>query len=324
MNNANYVVCAPTPPNSPNSYQTAVALQQNSVWDRLEAYLLKDAVLVFLSTLKEGTKKTYSTSLRCLAKHKFINPEITLQGFALVNHNDVIDAIKCFSEWSEATRQARCGCYISLTRFLYRRTNGLIKRCVPCKEGVNQTFRKVRDKVKTPALTRQQWEEVITIMSVASLRDTTIARLMLQGAKRIQEVLNLKFEDIDIENREITFNQSKSKVEKKVVITYPRYVIDDLIKLCPDKTGLVFTTRTGKPVLHKQIYNTFLRVGRQANLPFPLTPHVMRASAITYLKLNGYSTDDIMKISGHASPQMVEAYNKATQKDNVSKKVNLV
>lgn len=323
----NYLVVPPTPPNSPvlsNNYQTAIALQQNSVWNKLEVYLLSNAIVVFLSTLNLSTKKTYSSGLNVLARKKFINPKMSLQEFALVNHNDVIDSIKCFTEWSEATQQARCGCYISFTTFLNRRTNGLIKRCVPCKEGVNKTFKKIRNKVKTNALTRPQWESVLSIMSVKSLRDTTIARLMLQGAKRIQEVLNLDFKDVDIENREITFSQSKSKVEKRITITYPAYIFEDLVKLCPSKEGLVFTTRNNKKIYHRTIYSVFLRVGIQANLPFRLTPHVMRASAITYLKSNGYTTDEIMRISGHASSQMVEAYNKESQKDNISRKVNLI
>ena len=325
MNKDNYFVVSYEPKiPEKNDYQTALAVQQNSVWEKLDQYVLSDAIVVFLSTLKPGTKKSYSSGLNVLGKYKFIDPKTSLQEFALVNHNDVIDSVKCFTQWSEASRQARCGCYIALTTFLNRRTNGLIKRCFPCKEGVNKTFRKIRAKVKTDALSRPQWESVLSIMSVASLRDTTIARLMLQGAKRIQEVLNLEFKDVDIENREITFRQSKSSVERRITITYPSYIFDDLIKLCPRKEGLVFTTRNGKKIYHKTIYLTFIRVGVQANLPFRLTPHCFRASAITYLKSNGYTTDQIMKISGHASSQMVEAYNKDSQRDNISKKVNLV
>jgi integrase len=147
---------------------------------------------------------------------------------------------------------------------------------------------------------------------------------MLQGAKRIGEVLSLKWEQVDMQNREINFIQSKSTTKKIITIAYPPYVFSDLAKLCPTKEGFVFTTRTKRPVTHKQIYIVLRKVGVQAGLPFPLTPHCFRASAITYLKGSGYSDSQIQVISGHASNQMVNSYDKSTQKDNISRKISLV
>ena len=307
-----------------DSYEKKNSLVENSVWNRLGGHVLRDAVNVWLSTLKQGTRKAYTSGINVLTKNGFLDLGMPLQEFAFVNHNNVIDGIKCFEGWSESTRQARCGLYISLTTFLSRRTNGLIRRAIPCKEGNNKTFFRVREKVTTEALSRPQWEEVLKILSVWSLRATTICRLMLQGAKRISEVLDLEWTQVDLMNREINFKQAKNTTEKIVSVTYPQYVFDDLIKLCPTKQGLVFTTRSGKRISHKQIYCVLRRVGVQACLPFSLSPHCFRASAITYLSLNGYSDTEIQKISGHSSLQMLRAYDKNDQRANLSKKVNLV
>ncbi len=306
------------------SYQNTENLIQEETWSSLGGYTLGEAVKVWLSTLKPATRQSYTYGVNALAKYNFLDLDVSLQEVAFFNHNNIIDGIKNHRPWAEATRQARAGLYIALTGFLSRRSNGLIKKAMPSKEGTSRTFYKIRHKVATPALTRSQWEECLAILSVASLRDATICRLMLQGAKRVGEVLSLMFSQVDLDNREINFIQSKSQTAKIITIAYPPYIFDDLVKLCPSKEGLVFTTKTKKQVSHKHIYSVLKRVGVQANLPFPLTPHCFRASAITYLKGSGYSSSQIQLISGHASNQMVDSYDKSSQKDNISKKITLV
>jgi integrase len=91
-----------------------------------------------------------------------------------------------------------------------------------------------------------------------------------------------------------------------------------------DRQGLVFITRFGKPVDLRQLAITFAQAGQQANIPFKVTPHVLRASTVTYLKQQGFSDSDIMRVTGHASSELVYAYDKNSRADNASKKVSLV
>ena len=90
------------------------------------------------------------------------------------------------------------------------------------------------------------------------------------------------------------------------------------------REGLVFVTRSGKPVLITQIAITFAKAGEKAGIDFKVSPHTLRASAVTYLKQQGFRDTDIMKITGHASSEMVYAYDKSERADNPSKKVSLV
>jgi len=90
------------------------------------------------------------------------------------------------------------------------------------------------------------------------------------------------------------------------------------------RKGLVFITRTGNNLLTKQVANTFAMAGNRAEVPFRVTPHVLRASCVTYLKKMGMSDTDIMKVTGHADAEMVAAYDKSARADNASKKVNLI
>ena len=250
---------------------------------------------------------------------------MTLQAFALVNHEAVIDRIKLIHEWTECTRQSRAACYISFTRFLDRRSQGMIKRAQPNREGHSKTFFKVYDKVKTLAMTQSQWVLFLENLEEFSPRECLIAKLILQGGKRANEVLSLQTQHIDWARGKIVFEQSKTKgMKKSTVITYPQSVLDKLKAYLGDRSGIVFITRTGKPIMMTRLAQTFAKAGKIAGIPFKVTPHVLRTSTVTYLKQQGFQDTDIMKVTGHASSAMVCAYDKTAQEVNASEKVQLV
>ena len=138
-------------------------------------------------------------------------------------------------------------------------------------------------------------------------------------------MLSLRTNQINWDDREITFSQSKTKgAKKETVITYPESVMSELKKLVGDREGYVFVSKKGNPITLNQVANTFAKAGKLAGIPFKVTPHVLRASAVTYLKQQGFSDSDIQKVTGHASSEMVNAYDKSSRADNASKKVSLV
>jgi integrase len=307
------------------THEQALHLKKEAVWKNLADITVKQAVKEWLATLKSITAKNYVSGIKQLAHYKLIDMKISLQLFALINHDAIIDQIKILPTLSECSKQARAACYISFTRFLSRRTQGVIPKATPSREGVSKTFYRVRDKVATEAMTRAQWSDFLDELNKINPRDCLIAKIILQGGKRLSEVLTLTIDKIDFTKREITFRQSKTKgYEKETVITYPQTILDELKAYIDNRTGLVFVTSKFKPIMPNQLAVTFEKAGINSNAPFKVTPHVLRASAITYLKISGYSDSDIMKISGHASSAMVNAYDKSDRAQNISKKVSLV
>lgn len=251
---------------------------------------------------------------------------MNLQAFALVNHEVIIDRIKLIPEWSECSRQAWTACYISFTRFLSRRTQGMISRAIPNKESGGKTFFRVYQKVQTEAMTQAQWLQFFEALEEISPREYLIAKIILQGGKSVSEVLTMKIEQIDFARRKIIFKQSKTKgLIKETVITYPESIMDKLRSyLCERKEGFVFISRFRKPIDLRWVAAMFAKAGKQAGLPFKITPHVLRASTVTYLKKQGFADSDIMKIIGHANSAMVLAYDKSSREDNASEKIWLV
>lgn len=313
--------------NSQNTYSfdEIMKMKNQLKWENLGNIDISTAIVLWLDSFPEVTQKNYQSSMNMLVELGFLDPTMTLQKFSLMNHESVIDEIKKLKKWSEGTRQVRAASYISFTGFLSRRTEGLVRKAVPSREGVNKTFYKVREKVATNALSRAQWIKFLGELQEINPRDSLIAKLMLQGGKRVKELLSLEVEQINFEEGSIRFVQSKTKgLYKEIVVHYPKEVMELLFDYIGDRKGFVFVTRNGNRIYPMQLSRTFSKAGEKAEIPFKVTPHVLRASFITYLKGQGFSESEIMKVSGHASVDMVSSYDKSSQKDNLSKNVSLI
>lgn len=307
------------------TFEQAKRLKEEKAWRDISLVSVDEAKDEWLQTLPRLTAKNYASGINFLSAKGILNLELNLQAFALVNQDAVIDIIKSLEGVSECTKQARAACFISFTRFLSRRTEGLIKRAVPCREGTIKTFGKVREKVKTNAMSHKEWSAFLRELDKINRRDCLIAKLILQGGKRISEVLSLSTDQIDFDTREITYMQSKTRgYHKETVITYPQSVITDLKTYLYDRSGHVFITISGRPVVPTQLSFTFALAGKRAKIPFKVSPHVLRASTVTYLKREGFADSEIMKVTGHASAEMVHAYDKSERSNNPTRFVNLI
>ncbi|MES2274235.1 MAG: tyrosine-type recombinase/integrase, partial [Chlamydiota bacterium] len=72
------------------------------------------------------------------------------------------------------------------------------------------------------------------------------------------------------------------------------------------------------------LYRVFAGARIDAGIPFTVHPHVLRASAITYLSAQGFAADQIMRVSGHADAKLVRYYDKTPIEQNPSRDVSLI
>jgi integrase len=308
----------------------ALSQRDESIWAGLAQISLLDAASHFINTLSGHTKRTYQTALdkifHLFIDLKLFDPSNSLQIFSLSNLEFLLDEVRSKIEGSEATKQARAAAFIGLTRYLQRATGGIVRRVVPKREKNNPTFRKIRDTATTKAMNKAQWTIFLSALKRISFRDYLVAKTILQGAKRVSEVLFVRIEQINWASNQITFKQLKSsEVEKYTIITYPPSFIDELRDYVGDrKKGYIFLTRNGKHLSQPHLYRVFSAAGFQAGLSFTVHPHVLRASAITYLSANGFAADQILRVSGHADTKLVRYYDKTPIEHNPSRDVSLI
>ena len=306
--------------------QQAVELRDEVLWRTLSNIPLSEAVSQFLVNFGEHTQRSYANSFEAFFKLGILHPTMNLQALSLMNLEGVVDMIRERIKGSEATKQARCASFISFTAFLNRKTSGMIRKAIPSKEKATKTFAKIRNTATTEALSERQWILFIEALKALNYRDHLIAKATLQGAKRIDEVLSSKISQINWDKRTITFKQSKAEaLEKTTVISYPENFISELKEYIGNKKeGYIFTTRLDKKVTQQHIYRSFVLTGIRAGLSIKVTPHTLRATGITMLASKGFSTDQILKISGHADSRYVTYYDKTSFEDNISKEVSLI
>ena len=320
------------------TYKDAKNLKTEVEWRNLAQRPVREGIELWLAQQTPLTQRNYASGMRQLARFGYIDLDMSLQAFALVNFENVLAHLKTdnITTWSQCTRQARCACYISFTGFLNGKYPHIFRKAVPCKSGGENSkiFYKVHKQVASNAMTKQQWTIFLQELDKISLRDGLIARLCLQGAKRISETLSLTTNQINWSKSEITFKQLKTRGgNDTTTITFAPGVMLMLKGYINGREGLVFISKSGKRVYTQYLAKSFALAGERAGIclgneregkTFRVHPHNLRTSSITQLKTLGFSDSDIMKMSGHASSAMVNAYDKSDKANNASKKVNLV
>jgi len=297
--------------------------------EELEYMSLTKIIEIWLPNLKVGTRRNYSYYISNLMFRGFI-PDNTVGFFNEVPHEITIDNIKNVKGWSEATRQVYAACYISLTAYLNRISQGWFRRAIPSHLNSNRTFFQIRDKCATESLSLQEWYRFIDALEKINLRDSLIAKCLLQGAKRISEVLSLTEDLIDFDRGIIRFAQSKvGGTLRWIPISFPmpflnalkayRYLTQDRRK----DNNLMFITNTGNKVQRTRLNFSFSKASELAGIK-NVTPHVLRVTWVTFAKTQGISDSEIMKVTGHSSSQMVYSYDKTSAEDNYSKKMILI
>jgi len=315
-------------------------MEAKSQWslflDRLEYTPIKSAITEWLTHLNKGTSRNYAYYMSDLIRRNII-PELDAAGnaftighFRHVPHEATIDFIKKVEGWEEGTRQVRAACYISFTGYLERISRGWFRKAEPSMLPSNKTFFSVRDKCATKALTLHEWYRFIEALYEVNERDALIAKTMLQGAKRISEVLSLTVGQIDFEKRIIHFRQSKTGgTIREIPITYPQHFMDELRGYIESTEGMrgddgiIFITNRGKRVFRTQLNATFNKASKMKNLP-KISPHVLRTTWVTLAKEQDIPDSEIMKVTGHTSSKMIYAYDKTSAEDNFSKKLVLI
>jgi len=289
--------------------------------------LVKDAIQAWLESLTNSlTKKNYRSGVQQLQQHNIIDQTMTLQMFGLVDFNGVLDAIKGVYGWSAATKQARSALFIAFTRYLSRKTRGIIQKAEACREGTDRTFFRVRDKVASEALNYTEWQALLTEMRKVNMRDATIAAVCIQGARRIGEVLDAKIADVDPIEKSLKIMSSKGKgLEKIIFVALPDILFCDILALIGDRTtGYLFATKTGRKLDYKQFEYSLKQGAKRAKIEKRVHPHCLRASAITHYRSLGFQDFQLQRLTGHASTAMLNAYDKTDQKENISKMAALV
>ena len=161
-------------------------------------------------------------------------------------------------------------------------------------------------------LSKEEWERLKTALSPIALKIVIVA---LQTGLRKQNVLKLRWEQIDFNLRTIELLKSENKGKKSIKIPITNTLYELLMTLNPQKTGYVFVNpTTGKP--YTDIKKGFKHALEKAGIE-DFKFHDLRRTVGTWLLSSGVDIRTIQNILAHSDISTTERYLALTPEQNI-------
>jgi hypothetical protein len=178
----------------------------------------------------------------------------TLEKAKSFDHSIILDTIRCHREWPLQLRETIVRTYTTFLAWLWTETQGYINRF----EDPDLL------KIQNRALS---YPFFITFLeALTNDKARIVAKLLYFGGSRtLEEILQLKIEDVIFEKQFIQF--------KTHLIAYPTHVFDDIKFLTkPSTKGKVFRGRQNAPLNPATIFRNFKEAALKTNLGSNFTP----------------------------------------------------
>ena len=177
-----------------------------------------------------------------------------------------------------------------------------------------------KNKDKLPAVLNK--EDINSMIEATlNLKHRLILMFLYYTGIRLNEIINLKWEDIDFQRSVIHLKIAKGENERVV------FLHDNLKKFIEyfniKRERFVFTSGFGKKYDKRTIQMVVRNAARKAGIRKNVTPHTLRHSFATHLLEAGADIRHIQKLLGHANLQTTQIYTHVANKD-IKKLANLL
>lgn len=159
-------------------------------------------------------------------------------------------------------------------------------------------------------------EEVEALMKAAKNtgrhghRDATLILIMYRHGLRVSEAIALRWSQVDFKKARLHVRRVKNGEDATHPVQGP--VLRALRRLQRDypNSEYLFQTERGGPLTASTVRKLVTRAGKQADLPFPVHPHMLRHACGFKLANEGHDTRAIQDYLGHKNIQHTVRYTK--------------
>jgi len=140
------------------------------------------------------------------------------------------------------------------------------------------------------------------------IRDKLILTILYSAGLRISELINLKINDIDFDER---IMRIRGKGDKDRVVLFDdksKNLIKEYLSIRENNSEYLILNRFNKPISARYIQTMIKKYGEKANIKKTLTPHILRHSFATHLLKNGVDIRVIQQLLGHTSLSTTQIY----------------
>jgi len=192
--------------------------------------------------------------------------------------------------------------YLNAIKFYYRE---VVKSDV----SIDVHFAK-RPSALPVVLSRKEVEKIIS--STKNSKHRILLALAYGSGLRVSEVVNLKVQDVELEERTLSVRHAKGNKDRVTIM--PDTLVHDVQNLLAGKKGndYVFESLRGGKLTTSTAQKVFGRSCRKAGIKKDATFHSLRHSFATHLLENGVSIRYVQELLGHASILTTQRYTKVT------------
>jgi len=256
-----------------------------------QTYMNKLSEELKLRKYSKQTEKAYISIIR-----NFIRSELAPREFLL--------------KYSEKSRSSMRATYFAL-KFFHETV---------LKQKFDENIPLAKNKGKLPVVLGK--EEINKMFeSTMNLKHKLVLMFLYYTGIRLNELVNLKWEDIDFERG--TIHLKTAKGEKERVIFFHDRLKSFVEYFNLRKGGVIFISNLGKKYDKRTIQLIARNAAKKAGIGKRVTPHTLRHSFATHLLEAGADIRHIQKLLGHSSLQTTQIYTHVANKD-IKKLANLL
>lgn len=157
-------------------------------------------------------------------------------------------------------------------------------------------------------------EEIKSLFDATlNLKHRFLLMVLYYTGIRLNEIVNLHWEDFDFERKTIHLKVTKG-TRDRVIFLHKN--IEDLIQnFGLRKEGLVFKSNLGRKYNLRSVQMIVRQAAQRAGIKKRVTPHTLRHSFATHLLEAGADIRSIQQLLGHAHLQTTQIYTHVANKD---------
>jgi integrase/recombinase XerD len=163
---------------------------------------------------------------------------------------------------------------------------------------------------------------VIDLHTIYGFYDRTVFELAYSTGIRINELLNLKLEDLRLDDHMLDIREGKGGVDRVVILTpaaeaFVTFYLERVrpVLLRQNESSFLFPSSSGRCQIDKYFHKKIREYALLAGIPKKLSFHLFRRSTATHLLAAGMDIHLIQKLLGHRKLKTTGKYLEASTAD---------
>lgn len=253
------------------------------VMEENQPYLDKLSEELMLRKYSKLTEKSYLSIIR-----NFVNSDLSPREFLL--------------RYTDKSRSSIRSAYFAL-KFFYENV---------LSQKFDERIPLAKNKGKLPIVLNKN--EINSMLEATlNLKHRLVLMFLYYTGIRLNEIINLKWEDIDFTREVIHLKTAKGEKERVIFLHNNLKSFIEYFNLRKD--DFVFLSNFGKKYSKRTIQMIVRNAAKKASISKRITPHTLRHSFATHLLEAGADIRHIQKLLGHSNLQTTQIYTHVANKD---------